>query len=224
VVLLDLHAPEAVAAAIPQAVADARNRYPSAPVIVRVPKITAGTVLLAQRAARLRIRAVVSMDEPLYSVLRPVLTRPDDLGDDVAEWMALRGKPLPPRVFDLVRHLVGEAHRFGQLTALLEPLGQCERTARQRFRGNGLPPPSSWHQMGRALHCALRIQAEPQARLDRLALDLGYNDRSGLDHQFTRTFRVTPVAVRGTLGWEWLLDRWFLRPARSDRNGNNPPV
>ena len=210
-VVLELHAPDEASVHLAEVVTTARTRFPAAPAILRVPRVTAGTMRLAQQAVRLRVRATVGAGEPLGEVLRPVLTHPDDLGDDVAEWLALRGRPLPPLVADLVRHMVGQAHRFAQLADLLAPLGQPERTARQRFHGNRLPPPSAWHQMARALHGALRIQAEPDTRLAMLAQDLGYSDRSGLTRQFTRTFGVTPVAVRGTLGWEWLLDRWLFR-------------
>lgn len=154
------------------------------------------------------MRAIVGTDEPLGDALRPILTCPDDLGDDVVEWLALRGRTLAPVSAALVRQVVGQAHRFGQLGHLLAAMGESERTARHRLHGHGLPPPSAWYQMARALHGALRIQARPDAALAALALELGYADRSGLSWQLTRAFGVTPVAVRGTLGWEWLLDRW----------------
>jgi AraC-like DNA-binding protein len=215
VVVLDLRAPDDASARLAEVVAAVRARFPTAPAILRVPSVTADTVRLAQRAVRLHVRAIVGADEPLGEVLRPVLTRPDDLGEDVAEWMALRGRPLPAGLGGLVCHLVREAHRFVLLADLLAPLGQSGRTTRQQFRGHRLPPPSAWHQMGRALHCALRIQAQPEARLALLALQLGYSDPSGLSRQLTRAFGVTPVAVRGTLGWEWLVDRWLFRTERS---------
>jgi AraC-like DNA-binding protein len=215
VVVLDLCTADEAPGRLAEVVVAARNRFPTAPAILRVPEVTVDTVRLAQRAVRLRVRAVVSASKPLGEVLRPVLTQPDDLGDDLAEWMALRGRPLPPMVADVVRHLVGQAHRFAQLTDLLARLGQPERTTRQRFQGSRLPPPSAWHQMARALHCAFRIQAQPDARLAMLALELGYSDPSGLTRHLTRTFGLTPRAVRGTLGWEWLVDRWLRRPGTS---------
>jgi AraC-like DNA-binding protein len=199
-------------AVLENAVRGLRGRFPAAPVVVRVPELSAAAIRLAQRAAHLGVRAVVGMDEPLGDALRPILTHPDDLGDDVVEWLAVRGRTLAPVSAALVRQVVGQAHRFAHLGDLLSALGDSERTARHRLRGRGLPPPSAWYQMARALHGALRIQAQPEAALAPLALELGYADRSGLSWQLTRAFGVTPVAVRGTLGWEWLLDRWLHRP------------
>ncbi|HEX6039377.1 MAG TPA: hypothetical protein VFZ20_15100, partial [Longimicrobium sp.] len=176
--------------------------------------LDAATLRLAQRAAHLRVRAVVAVHEPLADTLRPILTHPDDLGDDVLEWLALRGRPLAPAPAAIVRRVMGRADRREPLRELLEAMGESERTARHRMRVDGLPPPSAWHQVARALHAALRIQAQPDAALAPLALALGYADRSGLSWQLTRTFGVTPVAVRGTLGWEWLLDRWLAGRCR----------
>lgn len=193
----------------------ARARFPAAPLILRVPQLNAPAIRLAQRAAHLRVRAVLGRDEPLADTLRPILTRPDDLGDDVVEWLALRGCPLAPGPAAIIRQVVDQARGRG-----LPPRATAEsgRTVRHRLRVHGLPPPSAWHQMARALRAAMRIQAQPDAALAVLALELGYADRSGLAWQLTRMFGVTPVAIRGTLGWEWLLDRWLgaRRPGTGD--------
>lgn len=212
VVVLDVSLEMDDDTALAEAVRAARGRLPAAPVVLRVPRLTPGAMRLAQRATRLRVRAVVGTDEPLGDALRPILTRPDDLGDDVVEWLALRGRTLSPVSAALVREVVGNAHRFSHLVDLMAAMGESERTARHRLRGRGFPPPSAWYQMGRALHGALRIQAQPDVPLAAVALEMGYADRSGLSWQLTRAFGVTPVAVRGTLGWEWLLDRWLHRP------------
>lgn len=206
--------------ALPAAVVRARTRFPAAPVVLRVPEVTADTVRLAHGALRLRVRAVVGAGEPLGAVLRPVLTRADGLGDDVVEWMALRGGPLSPVVGDLVRRIVDEAPRFALLGDLCDALGEPERTARHRLRQAGLPAPFAWHQAARALHAALRIQAQPEVRLLPLAMERGYSDPSGLTRLFTRAFGVTPAGVRGTLGWEWLLDRWLAQAEHARRTAS----
>jgi AraC-like DNA-binding protein len=211
--------PDADAGRLPEAVAAARRTFTSAPVVVRVPAWTPEAIRLAQRAVRLRVRAVLCEGEPLEAALRPILTRPDDLADDVVEWVSLRGC-LDPVVAVLARQIVSEAERSAELRGVLAPLGEAERTARHRFRSRGLPPPSAWHQMARALRAALRVQAEPGARLSLLALDLGFSDHSGFSRQLTRTFGVTPAGVRGTLGWEWLVERWLHRRHCRDSSGN----
>ena len=213
--------PGADAALLPLAVAAARQRFPAAPVVLRVPALTPAVIRLAQRAARLRVRAVVAEGEPLAEALRPQLTSPDDLGDDVVEWVELRqGRPLSPAVSTLLRRIVAGAEGGAQLGELLAPLGESERTARHRLRNKELPPPSAWHQMARALHAALRVQAQPGVRLSRLALDLGFSDHSGFSRQLSRAFGVTPPGVRGTLGWEWLVERWVRLHGR-DSSGKN---
>ena len=219
--------PAADAALLPLAVAAARQRFPAAPIVLRIPALTPATIRLAQRAARLRVRAVVGTGEPLAEALRPLLTAPDDLGDDVVEWVELRrGRPLSPAVATLLRHIVSGGSSGTQLSELLGPLGESERTARHRLRSRGLPPPSAWHQLARALHAALRVQAEPEARLSLLALDLGFSDHSGFSRQLTRAFGVTPPGVRGTLGWEWLVERWVRLHCRdsSGKNGTSPTL
>ena len=54
-----------------------------------------------------------------------------------------------------------------------------------------------------------RVQAEPDTCLLRIAHEFGYADHSALSQLVYRSFRVRPGAVRGTLGWEWLMYRWI---------------
>jgi AraC-like DNA-binding protein len=204
--------------ALPAAVSTLRSRFPNAPVVLRVATLTPEAVRLAQRVATLRVRALFAVDEPPYEALRPLLTQPGNLGDDVVEWLALRGIAPSPLSAALLRHVVSRASDFPRVSDCLGAISESDRTARHRFRQEGLPPPSAWHQMARALHSALRIQAEPEMAILRLALDLGYGDQSGLSRQVTRAFGFTPAAVRGTLGWEWLVHRWLGRARAAASN------
>lgn len=199
-----------------RAVATARELHPAAPVILRVPEITSETLRLAHRASRMGARAVVGRDDPLAEVLRPLLTRPDDLAGDLLEWLKLRGQTFPPRVSALVRTVVELAPQYHHLSDLLHASGESERTVRHLFRRAGPPGPRVWHQGTRALRAALRLQADPNARVQAVALALGYSDHSGLARQITRTFGVTPSAIQGTLGWEWLMDRLMTRCERGN--------
>jgi AraC-like DNA-binding protein len=203
--------------ALTRTVLDLRTRHLTAPVILRVSTFTPATVRLAHQAARLGVRGVVAADEPLYDALLPLLTAPDNLSGDVLEWLRLRGMRLSPAVSELLCHIVGLAWRYPHLTDLLDTLGEGERTARYRFLRACLQPPRAWHRAARALHWAMRIQAEPHTPLLQLALDAGYSDHSGLCRQLVRTFGYTPGFVRGTLGWEWLLNRWMVHAARRVR-------
>jgi AraC-like DNA-binding protein len=196
---------------VPDAVAAARRLYPAAPVILRVPEITPEMLRLAHRASRMGVRAIVGRGEALAVVLRPVLTRPDDLAADLMEWMGLRDALPPSGLSGMVRVVVEMAPRYARVSDLLRAMGHSERTVRHRFHATGHPGPREWHQGARALHAALRLQQDPDGRLLPLAVELGYSDHSGITRQLTRAFGVTPAAIRGTLGWEWLAERWLTR-------------
>lgn len=204
--------------ALPAAVSTLRSRFPSAPVILRVCTLTPEAVRLGQHATRLRIRALVASSEPPYDTLRPILTQPESLGDDLLEWLGLRGTTPSPVSAALLHHILSRGPEFPRLVECLGTIGESERTARHRFHREGLAPPSAWHQMARALHSALKIQAEPDTPFPQLAFALGYGDPSGLSRQLTRVFALTPGAVRGTLGWEWLLHRWLGRTRSRPRH------
>jgi hypothetical protein len=47
-----------------------------------------------------------------------------------------------------------------------------------------------------------------------VARRLRFADHSALAHLLRRSLGVTSQEIRGTLGWEWLLDRW-LRSSRT---------
>lgn len=211
--VLDVKSLDADWSNLTELVSTVQVRFPAAPVILRMSEVTTSSVRLAQRAARLRVRAVVGVGEPLYETLRPILTQPDDLGEDVVNWLSLRGKRLSPAAASLLGHIIGRGAAFPQLGELLDTVRESERTARHRFSRESLAPPSTWHQAARALRSALKIQANPETPLLQLALELGYSDHSGFSRQLTRTFGVTPGAIQGTLGWEWLLNRWLSRPS-----------
>ena len=58
---------------------------------------------------------------------------------------------------------------------------------------------------------SLRLQADQRVPLLTVAVECGYSDHSSLSRQCLRLFGVRPGAIRPTLGWEWLLDRWLRR-------------
>jgi AraC-like DNA-binding protein len=214
VLVLDVRGPDDAEPRLAQAVMAARTRFPSAPVVVRVAPASPVALRVAQSASRLRVRAVLGTDEPLAPALRSLLAHPPALGDDVVEWMGVRGDPLSPSAATLVRHLVDTSAGCARVADALARAGQSDRTARHCMRMRALPPPSAWHQAARALHAVMRIQAEPHARVLQVAAEYGYSDHSGLSRQLARTFGVGVSAVRGTVGWEWLLDRWLRIRAR----------
>jgi AraC-like DNA-binding protein len=202
-----------------EAVRGLRQRLPAVPVVLSLgPDIDDG-LFLAGQAARASVRAVVSGQASLGESLRRPLTDTRTIGPDVVEWLALFGIRLSPTLGHLISEIFSAAPRFTEVGPLLHSIGAAESSSRFRFRKKGLPAPSRWLQAARGLHAALRIQLEPQKSILAHACALGYADHSALCHQMKRLFGTTPAAVRQTLGWEWLLERWvrseILGPRRT---------
>lgn len=189
-----------------------RGAFPSVPVVALVcPATDREVVHFACRAGRLNLRAVVLEGEPMVDTLTPILTDWGGMCDCVVEWLGTRRVVLSPALGWLVQNIFRLAPAHRTVAPVLRMLGQPETSARFRFRKKRLPPPQRWHHAARALHTALQIQAHPDRCLLRLALEHGYGSHAAMTRQFVRVFGVRPGAVRGTLGWEWLLDAWAER-------------
>lgn len=211
VLLLDVIRPDCDALLSPERVLALRQQWTTAALVLRVPEMTRASLRLAESAGRLHIRAVVHREEPLAESLRARLTQTDGACPDVVEWLQLRGLAFSPTAGALLQRLFSEAPRHPHLSTLLGASGLSERTARHRFHREQLPAPREWHRAARALHAALCIQAAGDAPLRTLVSILGFHDPSGVSRQLSRAFRLTTRALRGTLGWEWVLDRWLTR-------------
>lgn len=193
-----------------------RSRFPAAPVVLRVGRAAdASDAELERRAAELRVRAVIYEGEPPGPRLRRRLSQPVNLSDDLVEWLPLRLPGLPPAIVELVGTIVERSPRFAEVGALLESVGRAERTVRTWFRRAGIPGPGKWLAAAHAVRCALRLQAEESVPLLALAVECGYSDHSSLSRQSLRLFGIRPGAIRKTLGWEWLVDRWLGRTKRT---------
>jgi AraC-like DNA-binding protein len=191
-----------------EAVRGLRRRLPAVPIVLSLgPDITDG-LYVASQASRASIRAVVSGSAPLAEALRRPLTTTATLGPDVVEWLTLFNLRLSPTLNHLVSRIFDDAPRHSEIGGLLQAIGAAESSTRFRFRKKGLPAPSRWLQAARGIHAALRIQMDPGKSILAHACALGYADHSALCHQIKRMFGTTPAAVRETLGWEWLMERW----------------
>lgn len=205
-------------AALARWVPTLRARLPAAPVVLHLDSASGKEMLhLASRAGALRVRALLTPGDPMPDALRRVLTDPEEVPAHVVEWLGVRGVPCSPVLGHLVQRIFAHAGRHAEVADLLRAIGEPETSARFRFRKKGLPSPRRWLQAARALRIALRIQAEPRLPLARIALELGYGDHSALSQAVTRSFRVRSASLRGTLGWEWLLDRWLRAEGAESR-------
>ena len=192
-----------VAALVPQL----RARFPAAPVVLRAGRRAEGGDL--EWARRAGVRAVVFEGEPPRPQLRRNLTDATSLAEDLEQWLPVRLPDLAPGVVQLACGIVRLAPRFSEVGALLGSVGYAERTVRTWLRRAGVPGPGKWLAAAHAVRAALRLQAEEKAPLLALAVDCGYSDHSSLSRQSLRLFGVRPGAIRRTLGWEWLVDRWL---------------
>jgi AraC-like DNA-binding protein len=201
--------------ALEQEIRVLRQRFPCCPIALQIDPGIDDLYYVIVRASRLPVRAVLLRGAASPSLLRRHLAQPPALADDVVEWLQLRGIRMSPALAYLVWQIFARAPHHSELATLCREIGVVESSARFRFHKKSLPPPSRWLQMARALYAALRIQAEPDKPLLRLALELGYSDHSALSHQIHRTFRLRASAIRQLLGWEWLLDRWLQGARKS---------
>jgi AraC-like DNA-binding protein len=190
-----------------------RRRFPANPVILWVNPPEGDVAAVASAVAPLPARAVLIGRELKAETLRRTLTRPIEIARDVVEWLPLAGIRVTPVVGDLLTQIFRHARAHSDVSSLLQGVGTAASTARFRCRKKRIPAPGRWFHAARALHCALRLQAEPLRPLLPIALELGYADHSSLSHQLQRTFSVSPGQVRKTLGWEWLMLRWLALEA-----------
>lgn len=210
VLIMDVHPVPRDPATLESALRAVKARLPSTPVLLRAAADIDDLLTLATIGGALRSQGVVLRGQPLAAALRAQLTRPSNLPEQVATWLASKGVRTAPALADLIRQIFARAPFHTEISSLCREIGAVESSARFRCSKKRLPPPSRWLQAARALHASLRLQADPDRALLPLALELGYADHSALSHQIRRTFGVRPGEVRRVLGWEWLLDRWFL--------------
>jgi len=187
-----------------------RQRLPAAPLVLTA-DATAHQLLWSGRAYRAGVRAVLLDGQAMQPLLRSALTCPDSLADDVVDWLMMRRVRLTPTIASLLREIFLRAREAPDLTTLLAEAKLAESSARFRLHKRLLPTPSRWFQVARAVHTVLRLQAEPDKPLLRIAHDFGYADHSALSQLVYRAFGIRPGAIRGTLGWEWLMYRWLRR-------------
>lgn len=206
---IQLRRPDVDPASLRTIAQDLSQRAPCCPVVVLLHLSPDEELRVAARLAPHGFRAVVPGSMPLAPALREALADPTALPRGVVEWLRLRAVRLNPNVADLIARLIAGASEYPDVTSVLDAEHILQSTARWRLHKRRLPGPGRWFQTGRALHAALRLQASPDATTAEIAHELGFSDHSALVHLLRRTLGVGTRQIRDTLGWEWLLDRWF---------------
>lgn len=190
-----------------------RRRFPHVPVALQLTSLSPETLLLAERGIQLRARALFTTEAQPYPDLRFPFTHLLDPADEVLEWLTLRRVHVPASLTCVLQRIFRTAGDFATVGDLLDAAGEAESTMRASFRRAALPAPREWFRLSRALQAALQIQGHPERSLSCIAHDLRYSDQTSLIRQIRHCFGLRPDAIRGTLGWEWLLDRWVTRVA-----------
>lgn len=185
------------------------SKRAACPVVLLLQMPPEDGVLVAARLAPMRFRAVAPLGSGMRGTLRDSLTDPSTLAQGVVDWLQLRSIRLNPNQADLIQTIFAAAPRHEDLTTLLDHHRIPQSSARFRLKKRGLPSPTRWFQLARAIHAALLLQARPDQSVASVARQLGFADHSALAHLLRRSLHVTATELRGTLGWEWLLERWL---------------
>ena len=179
----------------------ARRRHPWCTFVLQLPDYqadeTPNALLLAGRSG---IRACVLGDVISEPQLRRRLGDPTDFDERMVDWLAFATPHGAGMVPDLARSLLEQPCSGGSRRAKLHALG--------------LPSPVRWRQFSRTLRALLRLQMNSRLSVEAAALDSGFADHASLWRLTRALFGITPSALRGTLGWEWLADRWLQRFSR----------
>lgn len=179
------------------------------PIILLLQMSASDGILAAGRLAPMRFRAIAPIGPAMQSILRDSLTDPSMLAQDVVSWLQLRSIRLNPNQAHIIHAVFAAAPLHADLTSLLDHYRISQSSARFRLKKRGLPSPTRWFQLARSIHAALRLQARSDQSVTAIARELGFADHSALAHLLRRSLNITANEIRGTLGWEWLLDRWL---------------
>lgn len=187
-----------------------RQAHPGCPVAVWIPNAPLQTAVeVVRSASRAQVRAILGGHPPDAALLRKQLTHPLELSAFVLRWAVDAGY-LPSGVeHDDVRELIDAAPDVRTLKRLALRRQMAARTWRSRLQQLGLPTPHAWLGLAHALHVAFYVQRNASLPIHLACQQLGMHTVAHMGQQFRRVFGLSPGQVRGLLGAEPLLHRWF---------------
>lgn len=203
--------------AITDVVRSLRRRYPGCPVGLWIPDAPPQMVIDAARvASQSHVRAILGGMAIPGELLRTQLTQPQGLSSFILRWASDAGYLPPGGEHEEIRELLDAAPDVRTLERLSIQRQIAARTWRSRLQQLGLPTPRAWLGLAHALHVAFFMQRNAAESLQTLCEKLGMHTVANMSQQFRRAFALSPSQVRGLLGAEPLLHRWFQ--ARSGRD------
>lgn len=195
---------------IPDLVAGVRRRHPGNPVVLWLPGTSSQVTIDAVRAAsKAHVRGILGGEQPEPVLLRSQLTDPGELSSFVLRWASDAGYLPGEREHEDVRALLDAPPKVRTLNRLSREHAVAARTWRSHLQRLGLPSPRAWLALSHALHVALYIQRHVTHSIEMVARQTGMHTVANMNQQFRRVFGMPPGSVRGMLGGEPLLHRWF---------------
>lgn len=203
------------AGGVAAAVAGIRRAHPGCPLAVWIPNAPLQTAIEVVRAASTaQVRAILGGPVPDAALLREQLTHPLELSGFVLRWAVDAGYiPAGVEHHD-VRELIDAAPDVRTLKRLAVRRQVAARTWRSHLQQLGLPTPRAWLGLAHALHVAFYVQRNASLPIHAVCQQLGSHTVTHMGQQFRRLFGLSPGQVRGLLGAEPLLHRWFQARAR----------
>lgn len=200
---------------VPELARDLRLRHPGCPVALWIPEAPPQVVIEAARSAsQAQIRAILGGEPVEPALLRAQLTHPLGLSAFVLRWASDAGYLPPGLEQDDVRELLDAAPDVRTLERLSLRRQVAVRTWRSHLQQLGLPTPRAWLGLAHALHVAFFVQRNAGDSVQTLCEKLGMHSVAVMTQQFRRVFGLSPSHVRGLLGAEPLLHRWFQARVR----------
>jgi hypothetical protein len=190
------------------------THFPTIPVVLHLSACPASDIDIVRRVGRLAVRGV-TVDPVTEPTLRRILSCPDDIGGDVVEWLAFRGFRFGPALGRSLEMIFSRATGHRLLGDLLRENGEAEGTLRRRLQKKYLPPPNAWFCAARSVTAMLRLQADPGLSLSSISHEHDHADHSALSQQILRCLGSRPSHLRALLGWEWMIEQWLNRDART---------
>lgn len=202
--------------ALGRAFPDARWKVPSAPFILWAPTPFLGGPRVGFEAAAVGFRGVIIAAELDRKALTEPFRRDVDM-DEVVAWLRKQSTSRQLRGIDDVRALLlggaakESAHRVAScLYVSLEGLAK-------RLRRNHLPSPFRILRAGRLLATLPSVQQREHTltgegglkNLETVARENGLSGGGHLRREYREMLGVPPSSFAGTLGWEWVVQRWW---------------
>jgi AraC-like DNA-binding protein len=206
------HSPEngARTMGIPAAVRELRRRHSGCPVVMWIPVAPPQVVVDAVLAAgEMQVRGILGTTQPDPALIRQQLTDPAGLSAFVLRWAADAGYLPCDSGPEGLRDFLDVPPDVRTLNRLARQRKVAARTWRRRLQQLGLPNPHAWFCLAHALHVAFYLQRYSSEPLHTLSERLGMQTPAELSRKLKRVFGVAPGEVRGLLGAEPLLHRWF---------------